>query len=77
MTYFEGEVRNQFHDWYFFMILLFLGIFTIMTYYELIPLDLGIASLLILLIILFFALEEMIPNARDVRKRKHELRKKI
>ncbi|MEM2116101.1 MAG: hypothetical protein QXD62_03300 [Candidatus Woesearchaeota archaeon] len=57
-------------DWYFMVLLLLIGFFTILTYYQAISLDLGLASLIVLLFVLFFSLEEVFPKPKIYKKKR-------
>ncbi len=74
MERFRDEISAQ--DWYFISLIILIGIFSVFVYYAVIPIDLGLGALVILFIMLFFSLEEIMPNARKVRKRKLEARKR-
>ena len=70
----KHEISAQ--DWYFVSLIILIGIFSIFVYYAVIPVDLGLGALVVLFIMLFFSLEEIMPNARKVRKRKLEAKRK-
>lgn len=66
-----GTIYN---DWYFLTLLLLIAFFSVYTYIEVIPLDIGLASLIVLVTTLFFSLEDLMPNSRKVRERKKMMR---
>ncbi len=61
---------TMYNDWYFLTLLVLIGLIAIYTSLNMFPFDLGMASLIVLIVVLFFSFEDIMPHAREVRRRK-------
>ena len=76
MIFEEKYIGTKYIDWYYILLLLLIGIFSILVSLNSIPMDLGIGALILLFIIMFASLEELMPSHREVRRRKQHPKKR-